>query len=112
MASPSFDVVTTMRNNEHPLQWLVLGILTADNQFTRRPGLTAPLTGKVTLDPRSPLRAEFFDADGRLLLKAGIPLTTPCSDGPGADPPFRIVSGTAPFPVETFGPTDTLFQSK
>src|SRR2546423_10847527 len=101
MASPSSDVVTTMRNSEPPLQWLVLGILTADNKFTRRPGLTAPLTASATLDPRSPLRAEFFDPDGRLLLKAGIPVTTPCSDGPGADPPLRLVSGTVPLPAGT-----------
>jgi hypothetical protein len=90
-----------MRNSDAPLQWLVLGILTADNKFIRRPGLTAPRTAPATLDPRSPLRAEFFGPDGRLLLRAGIPVTTPCSDGPGADPPFRIVSGTVPLPAET-----------
>jgi hypothetical protein len=35
------------------------------------------------------------------LLRAGIPLTRPCSDGPGADPPFRIAEGTIPLPAET-----------
>lgn len=35
------------------------------------------------------------------MLRAGIPIVTPCGDGLGADPPFRVVAGTVPLPKET-----------
>jgi hypothetical protein len=87
------------RRREH---WLVLGMLFDDNRFVRQPGFTAESSATTTRDPKSPFRAELFDGQGRLLLRAGIPLTAPCSDGPsGADLPFRIAEGTIPLPAET-----------
>jgi hypothetical protein len=86
-----------LRRREH---WLVLGMLFDDNRFVRQPGFTAESIAPTTHDPKSPFRAELFDGQGRLLLRAGIPLTTPCSDGPGADPPFRTAEGTIPLPAE------------
>jgi hypothetical protein len=81
--------------------WLVLGLLFDDNTFERSPGFTAETPGPHTTDPESPLRAELFDTEGRLLLRARIPLTRPCTDGPGAAPPFRVAEGTIPFPPAT-----------
>jgi hypothetical protein len=91
----------TDRAQRRPAHWLVLGVLTNDNQLLRNPGFTSDEGAVTTLDPKSPLRAEFLDVKGRLLLRAGIPLTTPCSDGPGPAPSFRLVSGIVPLPEET-----------
>ena len=91
----------TNRDADRPAHWLVQGVLSSDNTFVRQPGFTSEAIAPATLDPRSPLRAELFDDNGRLLFRGGIPLTTPCSDGPGPDPPFRLASGTLPLPART-----------
>jgi hypothetical protein len=91
----------TKRDTGRPAHWLVQGVLSADNTFIRQPGFTSESIAPASLDPRSPLRVELLDEDGRLLLRGGIPLTTPCSDGPGPDPPFRLASGTLPLPAQT-----------
>jgi hypothetical protein len=89
-----------MRNErDRRLVWLIQGLLFDDNTFERSPGFTAEATGPPTNDPESPFRVELFDARGRLLLRAGIPLTRPCADG--ADTPFRFVEGTIPLPSGT-----------
>jgi hypothetical protein len=84
-----------------PVHWLVQGLLSADNRFVRAPAFSAEAIGPATLDPRSPLQVELFDANRRLLLRAGIPLTTPCTDGPGRVPSYRLAAGTIPVPAET-----------
>jgi hypothetical protein len=95
------DAMPTNRSPHGPLYWLVLGVLTADNKLVRSPGFTSKEVPAPILDPQSPLRAEVLDANGRPLLRAGIPLATPCSDGPGATPSSRLVSGMLPLPEET-----------
>src|SRR5262245_44669596 len=86
------------RSSDH---WLVLGILMDDNTFIRKPGFTAEATTSPTLDARSPFRAELLDENGHVLFRAGLPLTTPCTDGSGPDPPYRLVTGIVPLPKAT-----------
>jgi hypothetical protein len=83
-------------------RWVVRGLLLDDNRFERQPGFTIAEVA-ATDDPESPLRAELLDSDGRVLLRAGIPLNTPCTDGPGADPPFRVAAGAIPLPAKAAG---------
>lgn len=84
-----------------PVHWLVQGLLFADNRFVRAPAFSAQAIGPATLDPRSPLHAELFDANDKLLLRVGIPLTTPCAEGQRGDPPFHLAVGTIPVPADT-----------
>jgi hypothetical protein len=80
-------------------RWVVRGLLLDDNRFERQPGFTI---GDLPAsdDRESPLRAELLDSEGRVVLRAGIPLSVPCGDGPGADPPFRLASGAVPLPAK------------
>jgi hypothetical protein len=82
--------------------WTVRGLLFADNRFERWPGFTN-VEGAAVEDSESLLRAELIDSDGRVLLRAGIPMDTPCVDGSGADPSFRLAAGTVPLPAKAAG---------
>jgi hypothetical protein len=93
--------MSDVRDARPPDHWLVLGVLMEDNTFIRKPGFTVEATTSPTLDARSPFHAELLDENGRVLLRAGIPLTTPCTDGPGPDPPYRLVTGIVPLPKAT-----------
>jgi hypothetical protein len=75
-------------------------LLFDDNRFVRQPGFTADAVGPATHDPESPFRAELFDAEERLLLRTGIPLTEPCTDGPRPDPPFLMAEGVILLPAK------------
>ncbi len=80
--------------------WIVRGLLFADNEFERQPGFT--ITDVPATDDRdSPLRVELLDTEGHVLLRAGISLAVPCTDGTGADPSFRLASGVVPLPAKT-----------
>jgi hypothetical protein len=81
-----------------PVYWPVQKLLFADNGFVRVPAFSAQAIGPATLDPRSPLQAELFDANDKLLVRAGIP-TTPCAEGQRGDPPFRPAVATIPVPA-------------
>jgi hypothetical protein len=86
------------RDRDSVDRWVVRGLLFADNTFERQPGFTIPDL-RPTDDRESPLRAELLDGDGRVLLRAGIPLALPCGDGPGAASSFRLAAGVVPLPA-------------
>jgi hypothetical protein len=92
--------MSSEEDHRRPTHWLVLGVLHDDNTFVRNPGFTGEVA-RATLDAESPLRAELLDADGRMLLRAGIPLLRPCADGPGPEPSFRVAAATVPLPART-----------
>jgi hypothetical protein len=80
--------------------WIVRGLLYHDNRFERQPGFTIRNV-RTTDDKASPLHAELFDDEGRVVLRAGIPLDIPCGDGPpGRDFPFRLAVGAVPLPAQ------------
>jgi hypothetical protein len=81
-------------------RWVVRGLLFADNRFERQPGFTTRDV-PATDDKESPLHAELLDHEGRVVLRAGIPLDTPCGDGPpGTNAPFRLAGGALPLPAK------------
>ena len=86
------------RDRDARKRWVVHGLLFADNRFERQPGFTTRDL-PATDDSESPLRAELLDIEGRVVLRAGIPLSAPCGDGPGAEPPFRFAGAALPLPA-------------
>lgn len=89
-----------MKNEIDKTQYLrVIGRLYPDNRLVLRPGYLTENPANSQEDPDSPLAAELYDKEGKLLLHYRVPARPYCADGQILSE--LAVRGKIPFPATT-----------